>query len=308
MQSTFKRKIFKITLVFLAGFLFLFVFRMIYGYTSKFTDREPEYISDFFDDFESSRKNYASDKYKYEKSSSVSTKEMPVADQKVSPENHQISVDQKFEKTATVKSRSNRFEQDEKKIKTSISEFKGIIQFEQNSGSKGDRALQLSIGIQPEKFDTFYAIVKTIGNVKSMEITKVDKTNEYKGLNAKKTSLEKIRNSLIELKKQSGKIDEFIGLENRILEIEEQLQGLGVQLGDYDEENEFCTVRFSLVEGRASVPTSFLHRLKTAFEWTINFYLKFILIVVFIMASAFFILLIIDKLKILSGIIKKLSE
>jgi hypothetical protein len=301
MKNTFKSKIFKITLLFLAGFFLLFLFRMIYGYTSKYTDSEPEYISDFFDNFESGRKNYASNKYKYEKASSSSMKEMDVTPQ-------QISVDQKFEKTATVKSKSMNFEQDEKKVKTSISEFKGIIQFEQNSGSKGSRSLQLSIGIQPEKFDSFYVLVKTIGSVKSMEITKVDKTNEYKDLNAKKTSLEKIRNSLLELKKQSGKIDEFIGLENRILEIEEQLQGLGVQLGDYDEENEFCTVRFSLVEGKSLVPTSFLHRLKTAFEWTINFYLKFILIVLFASFSAFFILLIIDKLKIASNIIKKLSE
>src|SRR5690606_29492623 len=140
-----------------------------------------------------------------------------------------------------------------------------------------------------------------------MEVTKVDKTNEYRNLNAKKTSLEKIRNSLLELKKQSGKIDEFISLENRVLEIEEQLQDLGVKLGDYDEENEFCTIRFSLVEGKV-IPVSLLHRIKVAFEWTVRFYLQFIFIVFICLASAFLILLIFDKLKVLSGIIKKLNE
>jgi hypothetical protein len=301
MQTTpFKTKIRKITIVFLIAFLLLFILRIIYGYTSKFSDNEPEYISSFFDGFESSRKNYASDKYKYEKTSSVTTQNLDVP-------KLLVSVDQKFEKTATVKSKTDHFTADEKKIKSSIVEYKGIIQYEQNTGAEGSRALQLSIGIQPEKFDSFYVVVKSIGNVKSMEITKVDKTNEYRDLNAKKISLEKIRNSLIDLKKQSGKIDEFIGLENRILEIEEQLQTLGVQLGDYDEENEFCTVRFSLIEGKIT-PTSFLHRLKVAFEWTINYYLKFILILCLIIATAFFILLVFEKLKILSNILRKLNE
>lgn len=303
MKINFKSKIWKISYVFLAGFLLLFTFRMIYGYTSKFTDREPDYISNFFDNYESSRKNYASDKYKYDKGYSNSSSS------KASQNNvaHQISVDQKFEKTATVKSKTDNFDRDEKRIKAVISDYKGIIQFEKNSGRAENRDLQLSIGIQPEKFDSFYTVVKNIGQVKSMEITKVDKTNEYRDLNAKKTSLEKIRSSLIDLKKQSGKIDEYIGLENRILEIEEQLQGLGVQLGDYDEENEFCTVRFSLIEGKF-IPISFLYRLKVAFEWTVNFYLKLIFTVFISLASAFFILLIIDKLKILSNVIKKLNE
>ncbi len=89
-----------------------------------------------------------------------------------------------------------------------------------------------------------------IGSIKSKEITKIDKTNEFRNLNAKKASLETTRQSLIELKKQSGKIEEFVNLQNRILEIEQQLQDLGVLLGNFDEENEFCTVRFSLHETR----------------------------------------------------------
>lgn len=303
MKTPFKSKIWKTTFIFLAGFLILFAFRLIYGYTSKYSERDSNYISNFFDDFEPSRKNYASDRYKYmKKSEQISASDVPLE-----KSSQQISVDQKFEKTATLKSKTDQFDTEEKKLRKAISDFKGIIQFEKNSGNKGSRALQLSIGIQPEKFDSFYTIAQTVGNVKSMEITKVDKTNEYRNLNAKKTSLEKIRNSLIDLKKQSGKIDEFIGLENRILEIEEQLQDLGVQLGDYDEENEFCTVRFSLVEGKF-IPTSFLHRLKVAFEWTIGFYLQFVLIVFICLASSFLLLLIIDKLKVLSGIIKKLNE
>lgn len=206
-------------------------------------------------------------------------------------------MDQKYEKTATVSSKTENFQEDEKKIKGTIKSYNGIIQFEQNSGGKGNRELHLLIGIVPEKFDSFYVAVKKIGNLRATDIVKVDKTSEYKNLNARKASLEKIRESLIELKTQSGKIDEFINLQNRILEIEEQLQGLGVQLGDFSEENEFCTVRFSLTEGRPPVPISLLHRLKVSFEWTVMWYFWFVLIVGLGAMAGFFLVLLIDKLR-----------
>ncbi|MDZ4844074.1 MAG: DUF4349 domain-containing protein [Chitinophagales bacterium] len=300
----FRKKLVKTSLIILLGFVLLFLFRLLYGYTSKHTDRDEEYFSDFFDGFDQTRKNYASEKYQYKaveyapQVSQISNATQP----------KEFSVSQKYEKTATIKSKTQKFEEDDKKLNGEIKNFNGIIQYEQNSGGKGNRELHLLVGIQPEKFDSFYVAAKAIGNLRSTEITKVDKTSEYKNLNAKKTSLESMRESLIALKSQSGKIDEYINLQNRILDIEEQLQGLGVQLGDFSEENEFCTVRVSLLEGREPVPMSLMHRLKVAFEWTVTYYLQFLLIVALAVFSAFFLLLIIDKLKVLANILKKLNE
>ena len=44
-----------------------------------------------------------------------------------------------------------------------------------------------------------------------------------------KKSLEKIRTSLIELKSKGGKIEEYMDLENRILEIEQPTSRLGCE-------------------------------------------------------------------------------
>ena len=82
------------------------------------------------------------------------------------------------------------------------------------------------------------------------------------------------RDSLIALKSKGGQIDEYTNLENRILEIEDEIQRSGVKLGDYDAENEFCTVKLSLVEKREVVVAgiSFGHRLSVALSWTIRYY------------------------------------
>ncbi len=189
-------------------------------------------------------------------------------------------------------------------MRANIKSNNALIQFEQKNGNVGSRKLHLLIGVPPEKFDFLYEQLIKIGEVQSKQITKKDKTNEYKELNAKKASLEQIRTSLIDLKSKGGDIAEYIGLENRILEIERQLQDLGVNLGDFDDENEFCTVKFSLVEGK-EMKISVIHRLKVALEWTVKIYLKIFTTLVFITFFIYLLLLSIDKLKLFERMMKK---
>ncbi|MCF8298546.1 MAG: DUF4349 domain-containing protein [Saprospiraceae bacterium] len=311
MKISFKGKIWKIAIIILCGFVVLFVFRFIYGYTSTSSIREDSYVSDFFEDGMTKR-NYASDNYSMDKKGYDSKANYKDGDFETrSPKaesSSEIDINQKYEKTATIKSKTDNYADDKTKLENKIKDFNAIIQFEKISGNKGNRRWHLSIGVQPDKFDTLYDFIRKIGRLSSSEVTKVDKTNEFKNLNAKKLSLEKIRKSLIELQEQKGQIDEFINLQNRILEIESDLQRLGVLLGDFDEENEFCTIKYSLVEGSKPIPISTIHRIKVAFEWTVQYYFIFLLIVTLSTFSAFFILLIVDKLKVLSGIIKKLNE
>ncbi|MDO5972408.1 DUF4349 domain-containing protein [Flavivirga aquimarina] len=292
MKQTFKKKFKKGVFYLVLLFIILFVFRILYGY-SEYSNSNIQESDLFFQEITSSRVNYASKKYKINTGSNNS----PAV----------VDVDQKYEKIATVNTKSSEFEREKKVLNKEIKKQDAIIQFEQNSGNKGYRKLQLLIGVQPERFDSLYNRLSKIGKVQSKEITKKDKTNEYKQLNAKKESLLKIRTSLIELKDKGGKIEEYINLENRILSIEEELQGLGVQLGNYDEENEFCTIKFSLIEGTEN-KISLMHRIKVALDWTVSTYLQLMLILFFIAGFVYLILLIIDKLNLFNGIIKNLDN
>ncbi len=292
MKRTLKKKLKKGVFYLILLFIILFVFRIFYGYTEY-----PNAIAQsntFFEEIGSSRVNYASKKYKMKSNNTNNSQNV-------------INVDQKYEKIATVNTKSSEFEKEKGLLDKEIKRQEAIIQFEQNSGNKGNRRLQLLIGVQPEKFDSLYVSLSKIGKVQSKEITKKDKTNEYKQLNAKKESLLKIRISLIELKSKGGKIQEYIDLENRILSIEEELQGLGVQLGNYDEENEFCTIKFSLIEGVEN-KIGLMHRIKVALDWTISTYMQLIIILFFITGFVYLALLILDKLNLFKSIIKNLNS
>jgi len=282
-----KSRIKKVALSLFGIFLLFFLFRIGYGYTAYPDNEEIDNYniqSNFSDDSRGFR-NIASSKYEYKKGNN-------------NPSNPQIvSVDQKYEKTANLGCKSANFEEDEKSIRKTIDDNNSIIQFQQKSGNKGNRKLHLQIGVQPDLFDSFIEIIKSNQKVISFNVTKKDKTNEYRELNSKIETLKTTRASLVELKSKGGKIEEFINLENRILDIDGQLQQLGVMMGSFDSENEFCTVNISIQEGKIRKIT-FYHRVKVALEWTIKYYLLFIILLGALITSSYVLVLLLDKLKV----------
>jgi Domain of unknown function (DUF4349) len=285
MTANFKTRFLKISKWFGLLFALLFLFRFLYGYIYSDLNNSSDFRGDFFGSIENLRKNYASEKVKFKGGG---------GDIQVQSN---IASNQKFEKTASIKTKSSEFEKDEKTIKATTKAYNAIIQYEQSVGQSGSREIHLLIGVNPELFDKFYVEIKKIGVVKAMEITKVDKTNEYRQLNAKKTSIAKTLQSLNELKSKGGQISDFVTLNDKILEIEEKLQELGVELGNFDTENEFCTVKLSLYEGATEKNISFIHRIKVALEWTIKYYAVLIFTLLMLSLSIFILLLVIDKMK-----------
>lgn len=296
MQINFKTRFWNISKWFGGLFVLLFLFRLLYGYLVIDNNQSNDYSDNFFSSIDNLRKNYASEKV----SPYGGVGDVQVAATTAS--------NQKFEKTASIKTKSSEFEQDEKLLKSKTKAYKAVIQYEQNLGQKKNRQIHLLIGVNPALFDSFYVDIQKIGVVKATEITKVDKTNEYRQLNAKKISITKTLQSLNELKSKGGQIADFVALNDKILEIEEKLQELGVELGNFDAENEFCTVKLSMYEGETEKNISFIHRIKVALEWTIEYFSLLVFASIGIVMSSFIALLIVDKLKIINTIRNKLNE
>jgi hypothetical protein len=292
MTSTFKKRSRKLAFSFIIVFICLFLLRLLYGYLATGARQGGDYSEDFFSGINNIKRNYASEKIK---SNDVQLQS-------------NIASTQKFEKTASIKTRTTEFEKDEKLIKDKTKTFNAIIQYEQSVGQKSNRQLHLLIGVNPQLFDSFQVEIQKIGTLRGLEITKVDKTNEYRELNAKKTSIEKTLKSLNELKSRGGQIDDFISLNDKIMEVEEKLQSLGVKLGNFDSENEFCTVKLSLYEGSTERGISFIQRLKVAFEWTVKYYAVLIATLLAGTILIFLLLVVVDKLKLISAVSRKLNE
>ena len=197
-----------------------------------------------------------------------------IASQKRASAATPTAVDQKYEQVANIGTVTEEFDQDETTARRLIKESSALVQFEQRSGLEGYRRLQLAVGVAPARFDNLSDQLQKIGILAQLQIDKTDKTNEYLDLQASKVSLEKSRDALLDLKSRHGGIDELINLETRILELEQQIQSLGVNLGDFDAENEFSTVKLVLTEKkkRNAITKGIGARLFEAVIWTLQYY------------------------------------
>jgi hypothetical protein len=210
-----------------------------------------------------SKRNYASTKYSNNVTIASSPTGIP-------------TYDQKYEKIATMSSRSTDFDKEVATVKAIIKKQEGLIQYEQQSGLKDQRYLHLAIGIPPDNFDNAVDALKVIGTLTNIRIDKTDKTNDFQKLKASRAALQAQLESLMKLKTHEGKIEELMDLEEKILSINTQLQNLGVSLGEFDSQNEFCTVKFSLTEqvkpkeSISDIP--FFNRLFVALGWTVKCY------------------------------------
>jgi hypothetical protein len=243
-----------------AGFVLLFGLRLAYGYLSPSVQQS---LSQTFEtaesrSFEFNKKNYASEKF-----------QAPAATGQQS-----YNVDQKYEKVASMASRTPAFDQDLGRVRTLTDQHHALVEYEQSSGLEGYRRLELAIGIVPAEFDDTVDQLSKIGKLSSIRVDKTDRTREYRDLRAKQASLEKTRDSLTGLKGRAGKIDELMNLEDRLLDIEGQIQSVGVSLGEFSQENEFCTIKLTLQEFTpGTTHFSFFHRVRVALQWTVTYYL-----------------------------------
>lgn len=204
------------------------------------------------DQFEIGRKNYASSK----KLDSAAA----------GGQGGSIGDSQKYEKIGSLTQVTNDYDADRTRFDSLVTETGGMVQLERMTGLKGHRMLHLGIGVPPEKFDAFIGKAREIGKGVAIEVVKNDKTNEYLQLKAKRATLEKARAALEELKAGGGSTSERVDVQTRLTEVEQQIQDLGVSLGEFDSQNELCTVRLTLREALRASPMSLARRALRAFE------------------------------------------
>lgn len=180
---------------------------------------------------------------------------------------------QKYEKVATIGQSTPNFDADHARVEALIASAGGLTQYEQQQGLNGHRTLQLGIGVPPASFDPFIDEVRKIAKITYLAIVKTDKTNEYRQLRAKRETLEKALKALTDMAGAGGSVDERLKVQARLTEIEEKIQDLGVSLGDFNAENEFCTVKLTLAEMEPPLSPSAAARALKAFIWALEYFM-----------------------------------
>ncbi|MDR0292890.1 MAG: DUF4349 domain-containing protein [Oscillospiraceae bacterium] len=193
-------------------------------------------------------------------------------------------LDQKYEKVASVGTKTARYAEDERSVYAAIEECLAVIQKENRSGLEGSRRLDLVIGVKPDHFDGAVERIRAIGTVTSFRTVKTDKTYEYRRMLAERDKHLKQIESYEALKSKGGSITEMLTVEDRIIEVEALLREQSVTLGAFSEDNALCTIEFSMYEGRM---LNIFLILWDALVWSTGLYLISLGILLLTCAAAF---------------------
>ena len=166
------------------------------------------------------------------------------------------------------------FDDDEGLIRSALTAHHATIFNQLSGGIAPERHLSLEIGVAPEQFDALVERLRQIGHLESLSIQQQDRTSEFRRLHAQQQSLKNYLESVTKLR--GGKaisIDEEFKLEQRIQDIEKELQGVAVQLGGLLGKEPFYRVHLTLSEfqpgKRADASRIVPQRLASASLWAL---------------------------------------
>jgi hypothetical protein len=153
------------------------------------------------------------------------------------------------EKNAQLAMTTVDFDSDEALIRSALAVHQATVFNEQKGGIAPDRKLTIEIGVHPDKFDALVERLRGIAQLESIEVQQRDRTGDFRRLHAQRQSLKKYLESMLKLRDvKNPSIDDTLKLEQKIQDIEKELQKQNVQLGDLLGKESFYHVYVTLSE------------------------------------------------------------
>jgi hypothetical protein len=183
-----------------------------------------------------------------------------------------------YEKTAELSAGSTAFGEDEARTRNAIGTHKAVIFSEKSTGIVPERSLALGISVHPDRFDALLQEISHIGQLSAINVQQHDRTGEFRRLHAQRQSLKKHQEAIVKLLANSMlSVEEALKLEQKVLEIEKEMQPLGAQLGDFlgqePSYNLLLTLQEQVPGSRHDRSYTFARRLGTGFYWAIGWWL-----------------------------------
>ncbi|MCI0465172.1 MAG: DUF4349 domain-containing protein [Gemmataceae bacterium] len=190
------------------------------------------------------------------------------------PDVDQIRV---HDKGALLAATTATFDEDSALVRSALTAYQARVFNESNTGITPDRQLRLEIGVHPDKFDALVEQLRQIARLESVSVQLRDRTTEFRRLHAQRQSLKKHLESVLKLRGgKTTSIDEQLKVEQKIQEVEKELQALGVQLGDLLGKESFYHVHLTLFEyqpgSRLDRTYTVPRRLGDAFLWALGWW------------------------------------
>ncbi|MCI0640914.1 MAG: DUF4349 domain-containing protein [Gemmataceae bacterium] len=157
---------------------------------------------------------------------------------------------QVFDKLAQLAIGTARFDDDKALVRAALAAHQAVVFNERNGGIAPQQRLTLEVGVHPEEFDALVRALRAIARLDSISVDHRDRTTEFRRLNAQRQALKKHLEAVLKLRggANNPSIDDTLKLEQKIQDIQKELQTLAVQLGEMVGKESYYLVFVTLFE------------------------------------------------------------
>lgn len=177
---------------------------------------------------------------------------VPTADSNSSPTFYAASSRTMIARTAQLTIAVKDFDSSQKRLEEILKRHGGYVGEMTTSAPEGaDRKLSATLRVPSSQLDSAIAEVKELGHVESESQSGEEVTSQYVDLQARLTNARNTEQRLTELlRRQTGKLDEVVTVEERISEVREQIERMEAERKNLTERVDFGTLSVSLSEER----------------------------------------------------------
>ena len=171
--------------------------------------------------------------------------------------------------TTDVSIETEQFEESVSTIRALLDEAGGYVSStsQWGSSSDGSRRGDYTCRVPAEKYRPFLSGLQGAGNVYSLNEYTDDITTQYVDVQARLDSLQNQKERLEELAKEAKDIDTLLSIEDKLGEVQYQLESYTAQMRSFDNQVDYSTVVISLREVRkVSEGVTFGSRIRAAFS------------------------------------------
>jgi hypothetical protein len=182
-----------------------------------------------------------------------------------------------YDKTAELLSVSTDFGDDEGRIRKVVAGQKAVVFSERSSGVNDGRMLVLGISVHSSRFDELVRQLEQVGQPAAIQVVQQDRTAEFRKLFTERQSLKKYADAILKLRDAKNlSVEESLKLEQKILELEKQIQAVALKLGDFLGSEPSYTLIFTLAEtqpgGLHERTFTLARRLGSGFLWALGWW------------------------------------
>ena len=203
------------------------------------------------------------------------------------------------------------FDKTNSKLSELVDNYEGYIQNSSIYNYENRNDAYYTIRIPDSSFNDFVNGAKEIGYVKSINTSIDDVTDSYFDIEARISSLKAQKEKLDQMYSQCTTIDEIINVEQRLSEVQYEIDSYQATINNYDLLIKYSTINVSITEVKdiTTPSNSFIDDIKNAFidsyQVFINFVQNMIITLIYLLPFIIvlvIIILIIKKTRILSKI------